>query len=216
MKGIIFDLDGTMVDNMLVHHQAWQRKLKALGLDLTMEEVRQQIHGVNEEILLRLFGNRFTAEQRSQFAWEKEAEYRKIFKPTLQLITGLKEYLNHLHQLNIPLGIGSAAPKENVDFVIDNLNIRDYFKAVLHAGDVIKGKPDPEIYIKVAETMNVPVSKCLVFEDSPTGVEAANRAGCPVVVVTTSHKESEFERFTNVIRFIDNFSSPDLLHVAEY
>lgn len=78
-RAFIFDMDGTMVDNMMVHHRAWQRKLAALGLDLTLEEVRQSIHGINEEILGRLFGDRFSPEERHRIAWEKEAEYRDIF-----------------------------------------------------------------------------------------------------------------------------------------
>ncbi len=81
MKGIIFDMDGTMVDNMMVHHRAWQRKLAQLGLDMTLEEVMESIHGVNTEILARLFGDRFTPEDCKRIAWEKEYEYRQIFLP---------------------------------------------------------------------------------------------------------------------------------------
>ena len=96
MKGIIFDLDGTMVDNMMVHHQAWQRKLSALGLDMTLEEVMDQIHGINEEIVARLFGDRFNREQRDRISWEKEFEYRQLFKENLQLISGLREFFLQL------------------------------------------------------------------------------------------------------------------------
>ena len=81
MKGIIFDLDGTMVDNMMIHHRAWQQKLKELGMVLSLSEVMLKVHGVNEEILERLFGDKFTPEQRIVFSREKEAEYRNIFKP---------------------------------------------------------------------------------------------------------------------------------------
>lgn len=211
MKGIIFDLDGTMVDNMMVHHRAWQQKLKELGLDLTLEEVRQQIHGINEEILFRLFGDKYTAGERARFAWEKEESYRQIYKPSLQLIKGLPAFLQQLKQMDIPLGIGSAAPRENVDFILDNLALRSYFKITLHAGDVLKGKPDPEIYERVAGAMGVPVSGCLVFEDSPTGVEAAMRAGSPVVVITTTHAQHEFAHFSNVIAFISDYTSPTLM-----
>jgi len=202
-KGVIFDLDGTMVDNMMVHHKAWQRKLKSMGLDFTLEQVREQIHDVNEEILKRLFGDRFTAAERSQHAADKEAEYRSIYKP--ELIKGLPALLASLKSQDIPMGIGSAAPRENVDFVLDHLAVRDYFKVVLHAGDVVKGKPDPEIYVKAAEKLNVPVDQCVIFEDSPTGAEAASRAGSAVIIVTTSHSENEFARFPNVVKFIKDY-----------
>lgn len=211
MKGVIFDLDGTMVDNMMVHHRAWQRKLKELGLDLTLEEVREQIHGINEEILKRLFGERFTDEQRSQYATEKEEEYRRIYKSGLKLIDGLPEFLIDLKRNNIPMAIASAAPAENVDFVLDNLNLRDYFSAVFHAGDVSKGKPDPEIFLRAAAGLNLAPAQCLVFEDSPTGAEAAKRAGIPLVIITTTHPEAEFNKFPNVIKFIRNFKDISLV-----
>jgi beta-phosphoglucomutase len=210
MKGIIFDLDGTMVDNMMIHHRAWQRKLKELGMDLTLPEVMQKVHGVNEEILERLFGDRFTHEERVGFSREKEAEYRIIFKPELKLIAGLHEFLLTLKENNIPLGIGSAAPPENVDFVLDSLGIRHFFKIVLHARNVSAGKPHPEIYLKVADGLGLPIKDCLIFEDSPVGVEAARRAGSSAIVITTTHLEEEFKEFPNVLKFISDYMGMDI------
>lgn len=216
MKGIIFDLDGTMVDNMMTHHRAWQRKLSALGLDLTLEEVMDQIHGINEEIIERLFGDRFNREQRDRISWEKEFEYRQIFKENLQLISGLSEFLLHLKQAGTPLAVGTAAPPENVDFVLDNLNVRQFFKSVLHSGNVTKGKPDPEIFLRSAENIGVPIEDCVVFEDSVVGVQTALNSGCSVVVITTTHNKEEFLHFPHVIRFIKNYEGlhfNDLLKV---
>jgi beta-phosphoglucomutase family hydrolase len=209
MKGVIFDLDGTMVDNMMVHHRAWQRKLKELGLDMTLEEVREQIHGINEEIFIRLFGNRFTTAERKQLAYEKEEAYRAIYKSEIKLIKGLAGFLESLHEMGVPMAIGSAAPAENVDFVLDTLNIRNYFSAVFHAGDVEKGKPDPEIYLKCAAGLNLSPGECIVFEDSPTGAQAAISAGCRLVIVTTTHPEPEFSKFPKVDKFIADFSEID-------
>ena len=213
MRAFIFDLDGTMVDNMMVHHHAWQKKLKSLGLDLSIEETRQKVHGINEEILERLFGDRFSPEERRQLSFEKEFEYREMFKNDLKLIVGLEDLLNQLKQDNKLLAIGSAAPPENVDFVLDGTNIRHYFDVVLHAKDVRRGKPDPEIYLKIADKLGVFPENCVVFEDSPTGAEAAHRAQMKTVIITTTHLESEFERFPNVLKFITNYStgSRDLL-----
>ncbi len=205
MKGIIFDMDGTMVDNMMVHHRAWQKKLAELGLEMSLEEVQEKIHGVNTEILEGLFGDRFTPEERRQIAWEKEAAYREIFFPELKLVDGLAEFLEEIRQAGIPMAVGSAAPPENVDFVLDNLNLRSYFKAVFHAGNVQKGKPDPEVYELAAAGMGVPLTDCLIFEDSVTGAETIRRAGCPAVIITTTHQEEEFRHFTHILRFIKDF-----------
>lgn len=206
IQGFIFDMDGTMVDNMMVHHRAWQRKLAENGLELTLEEVREQIHGINEEIIERLFGDRFTPEQRHRIAWEKEAAYREIFLAELKLIDGLDRFLKEAHALGIPMGIGTAAPRENVDFVLDNLGLRPYFKAIFDARMVTKGKPDPEVFLKVAEALQLKPENCLVFEDSPTGAEASRRAGMTAIILTTTHTPGEFARFDHVLQLIPDFS----------
>lgn len=206
IKGFIFDMDGTMVDNMMIHHRAWHRKLSELGLELTLEEVRQQIHGINEEILERLFGNRYSLQERRLISQEKEQAYRDIFLPELKLVDGLSEFLKQAHDTDIVMGIATAAPIENVNFVLDHLNIRSYFKAITHAGLVSKGKPDPEVLEKVAVGMNLPLKNCLVFEDSPVGAETALRAECPVYIITTSHSKDEFMKFSNIRGFIKDFT----------
>lgn len=210
-KGFIFDMDGTMVDNMMVHHRAWQRKLAELGLEMSLEEVKENIHGINEEILERIFGDRFTPEQRRRIAWEKEAAYREIFLPELRLINGLPAFLEKAKAAGIPMAIGTAAPTENVDFVLDNLDLRPYFMGIFDARSVTKGKPDPEIFEKAAASMGLSAAECLIFEDSVTGAEAARRAGANSVIVTTTHAREEFAHFENIVRFIDDFEGLELV-----
>lgn len=209
-KGFIFDMDGTMVDNMMVHHRAWQRKLAELGLELSLEEVKENIHGINEEILERIFGDRFTPAERRQIAWEKEAAYREIFLPELRLISGLPMFLEKAKMAGTPMAIGTAAPTENVDFVMNNLNLRPYFTGVFDAKDVTKGKPDPEIFEKAADSMGISAAECLIFEDSVTGAEAAKRAGAKAVIVTSTHAREEFAHFKNIVRFIEDFEGLEL------
>ena len=204
-KGIIFDMDGTMVDNMMVHHRAWQQKLSELGLELSLDEVKEKIHGINEEILGRLFGDRFTPEQRRRISWEKEAAYREIFLPELRLIPGLPLFLEKIRSAGIPMAVGTAAPPENVDFVMDHLNLRSYFTGVFHAGTVSRGKPDPEIFEKAAASMGLAASECLIFEDSVTGAEAARRADARAVILTTTHAREEFDRFDHILRFLADY-----------
>lgn len=211
IEGVIFDMDGTMVDNMMVHHRAWQRILAKYGIDLPLEDVKERIHGINEEILEREFGDRFSPVERKAVADEKEATYRQIFKPELKLLEGLPDFFNYLDELQIPFGIGTAAPGPNADFVLDELALRPRFKTIVHAGHVSKGKPNPEVFEKAAAGIGVPLEKCIVFEDSPTGAEAASRGGALSIIVTTTHEPQEFSHLNNILKFIENFKGLTLL-----
>jgi beta-phosphoglucomutase family hydrolase len=216
INGFIFDMDGTMVDNMMIHHKAWQIKLKELGLELSLEEVRQTIHGKNEEILARLFGEKYTPEQRKQFADEKEAAYREVSKQDLHAIKGLENFLKEAHFAKIPMGIGTAAPPENVAFGLEKLQLGNYFSSVVDASQVSKGKPDPEVFLRVAHRIHVTIEQCLVFEDSPVGVATALNAGCNVVVITSTHTPEEFAHFPNVKKFISDYSEISLQEALNF
>ncbi|MFN4254358.1 MAG: HAD family hydrolase, partial [Saprospiraceae bacterium] len=207
--------DGTMVDNMMTHHRGWQMTLKNYGLDLTLAEVVATCHGKNVEIIERLFPGRYSAEERERISFEKESWYRAIFLPELKLVAGLPELLETAHAAQIPMGIGTAAPKANVDFVLDNLGIRHYFEAILHADDVAKGKPDPEVFFKVADKLGVPPGDCLVFEDSPTGAKTALNAGMKAVILTTTHRAEEFAGIASVLRCVPDFTKVDILETLE-
>jgi len=203
---VIFDMDGTMIDNMMVHHRAWQKKLQELGLDFSIEEVMEKVHGINEEIMERLFGDRFTPQERKFHAFDKEARYRQIYKDSLELLNGLPEFLNYLKSKNKHLAIGSAAPPENIDFVLDNLKIRSLFDVVMDSSDVEMGKPNPEIYLNIMEELRVKPKDCLIFEDSVVGAEAAINSGANTIVVTTTHRKEEFSHLSSIVGFITDFS----------
>ncbi len=206
-KALIFDMDGTMIDNMMVHHRAWQRKLKTLGLDLTIEEVMRDIHGVNDEIIKRLFGDRFTDAEVKQIAWEKEAEYRDLYADNAALVPGLEDFLKEAKALGIPMGIGTAAPGENVDFIMDALNLHDYFSVVVHADHVKKGKPNPEVFEKVALGLDIPLHDCVIFEDSPTGAKAAQNGDSQSIIFTSTHNQEDFEGIGAIAAFLPDFTS---------
>ena len=203
-------MDGTMIDNMMIHHRAWQKKLAALGLEMSMEEVMEKIHGVNIEILERLFGDRFSPEERIQISKEKEDAYREIYAPDLKLISGLKPFLLEIQAAGIPMAIGTAAPPDNAFFVIDQLNLRPFFKGIFHSDDVKKGKPDPEIFELAAASMDLDVKDCVVFEDSIAGAATAQNAGCPAVIITTTHQASEFQHFPHILHFMKDYQDFNL------
>lgn len=209
-KAFIFDLNGTMIDDMEYHSKAWYHILNnELHVGLSREEVKSQMYGKNSELLIRVFGpDRFTPEQMYELSMEKEKRYQQAFLPHLMLIPGLDEFLEKAGEQQIQMAIGSAAIPFNIDFVIDNLNIRHYFNALISADDVHTSKPNPETFLKAASVLDVEPDLCLVFEDNPKGVESALNAGMPCVVITTMHKQEDFEMYPNVLAFIKDYNDP--------
>jgi beta-phosphoglucomutase len=208
MRAFIFDLNGTMINDMEFHTRAWQHLMNHdLGGNFTWDEVKAQMYGKNPEVLVRMFGAfRFTEEEMKELSFEKERRYQHEYLPQLALLPGLAELLERAHEAGIVMGIGSAAIPFNIDFVLDNLNIRHYFKAIVSADDVSISKPHPETYLRVAELLLVPPTDCLVFEDVPKGAEAALNAGMQAVILTTTHQQDEFENLPNVIHFANDFT----------
>jgi beta-phosphoglucomutase len=207
MKAFIFDLNGTMINDMEYHTRAWLNLLnQQLGGSFTWDEVKKQMYGKNPEVLVRMFGpERFTLEEMNRLSYEKEQRYQEEFFPALQLLPGLHDFLEKAYSKGIPMAIGSAAIPFNIDFVLDNLNIRHYFKAIVSADDVLLSKPHPETYLKAAELLNVTPTDCVVYEDVPKGAEAAANAGMQAVILTTTHEQHEFEKLPNVIHFAHDF-----------
>ncbi|QIL77473.1 HAD family hydrolase [Hymenobacter sp. HDW8] len=210
MKAFIFDLNGTMIHDMEYHTRSWQSLLNNdLGGNFTWDEVKTQMYGKNQELLVRVFGpDKFTAAEMESLSLEKEKRYQQEYGPHLQLLPGLPEFLAAAHQRGIPMAIGSAAIPFNIDFVLDNLNIRHYFTAVVSAADVTLSKPHPETFLKAAEQLGAAPADCLVFEDVPKGVEAAKNAEMKAVVLTTTHEELEFADLHNVLHFAADFHDP--------
>jgi beta-phosphoglucomutase len=216
-KAFIFDMNGTMIDDMAYHTVAWHKILNDdLGANLTEAAVKKEMYGKNSEVLVRVFGEgKFTPEEMDKLSIEKEKRYQSAYRPHLQLIPGLAEFLQQAYELKIPMAIGSAAILFNIDFVLDNLNIRHYFTAIVSADDVAVSKPHPETFLKAARLMGVDPADCLVFEDAPKGVESAANAGMQSVVLTTMHEKDEFSEYDNITRFIKDYAgiNPDALLV---
>lgn len=206
-KAFLFDLNGTIIDDMHYHAKAWHQILtKDLGADLTWEEVKVQMYGKNEEVLARIFGeNYFSDEEVERLSSEKEKYYQEAYKPHLELINGLHDFLEEAASQPVKMAIATAAIAGNIDFVVDNLNIRQYFDAFVSADDVENSKPDPETFLIAAEKLQVKPEECIVFEDATKGVEAAKNAGMKCIVITTGHAKEEFEQYDNVIGFIKDY-----------
>jgi len=209
-KAFLFDLNGTIIDDMAYHIQAWHRILNALGANISLERTKEECYGKNHELLERIFPGIYTEDEKNRISLEKEEEYQQEFRPQLKFIEGFDLFLRTAHEQGIQTAIGSAAIQFNIDFVIDGLQIRHMIDAIVSAEDVQSSKPHPETFLKCAEALSVRPKDCLVFEDAPKGVEAAQNAGMDCLVITTMHGAKEFSTYKNIIGFINDYKDPQL------
>lgn len=212
-KALLFDLNGTMVDDMHYHIKAWHRISNELGAALSIEAVKAECYGKNAEVMERIFPGRFSLEEKNKISIEKEIQYRAEFKPFLKLIDGLDLFLEKAKAKGWKMAIGSAAIMSNVDFVLDGLQIRHYFDAVISADEVTNSKPDPETFLRCAAALGAEPSRCIVWEDAPKGVESALNAGMKSVVLTTMHEAHEFSQYPNILLFTNNYTHPGLQQI---
>lgn len=191
---VIFDMDGVIIDSNPFHKVALKEFVKKYGHDLNERELREKIYGrTNKEWIRNIFGE-ISPEKLHQYAQEKEALFRQLYENDIQALQGIQEFIEALESHKIPKAIGTSAPFENVEFVLQKTQLTKYFQTILDESHVDKGKPNPEIYIKVAKALGFPTEKCVVFEDSLSGVQSARDAGCKVVGVMTTHDEDELNQ----------------------
>lgn len=191
-KAAIFDMDGTMVNNMAYHKKAWRTFLSRHGVEVSEEEFRKQFSGrKNDEILEAALGRGLDPDEAAVLAEEKESMYREIYQPHIREVAGLKEALAILHKRDIKTAIATTAPAKNRAFVLNQLGLEDQFQIILGDEHVSEGKPHPEIYLATAQMLGVVPESCIVFEDSPSGVASAKQAGMTVVGILSSHTNSE-------------------------
>lgn len=211
-KAFLFDLNGTMINDMGFHLQVWNKILNEdLNAGLTLDQVKQQMYGKNHELLDRVFGKGTLSEEVIElYSQRKEELYQELYRPHLALVPGLGELFEAARESGISMAIGSAANRFNIDFVLDDLNIRSYFNAIVSAEDVFKSKPNPEVFLKGADLLGVEPESCIVFEDVPKGAEAALNAGMKAVIITTTHTAEEFAHYPNVLFFISDYNDSRL------
>ncbi|MGK7393629.1 MAG: HAD family hydrolase [Candidatus Cyclobacteriaceae bacterium M3_2C_046] len=192
MFGVIFDMDGVMVDSFRPHLKATRIFAQKHGFELSEETIRVKYFGRrNQDWMPDLFQASLSRQEIDQLAQEKEAVYREIYAPDIQPVDGLLDFLKLLKSHHIPTAVGTSAPRENLDFVLEATNTRALFDALLDDSMVNNGKPNPEIYLKAAKALNLPPTQCIVIEDSHSGIEAGKRAGARVIGITTTHCAGE-------------------------
>lgn len=198
---VLFDLDGVVADTMGYHAKAWKAFGKNHGFKITDRLLYHYFTGrVNDEILEYLFKRKLSKAELKKFIAEKENFYRKLYRPHIKPVKGLLKFLSDLKKANIKIALGTAAPKENVKFILTGTKAKKYFKHIITAEHVKLGKPNPDIYLKAAKIIKAKAKDCIVFEDAMNGIEAGRRAHMKVIAVATTHKAHELKHADMVIK----------------
>lgn len=198
IKAIIFDMDGTLVDNSPYHREAWKIFCEKYNLS-RYTELDGLFGQTNDFLLPYFFEKELNQQEIEEYANEKEAIYRDIYAPKIEPIDGLFGFLEKLKAKPLKLAVATSANKDNVDFVLNKIKVQQYFQCVVDESYVSKGKPDPEIFLVCANKLGVAPNECVVFEDSVYGVEAACKAGMKVIGLETTVKAELLKKADFVI-----------------
>ena len=186
IKGIIFDMDGTIVDSLPYHYEAWKIFFNENKVENFSEKLNEYKGGGTLDLMRTVYGNQYSKKELKKMSEDKEKIFRKIYKGEIKQILGFKKFLDELKSKDIMIGLASNAIRKNVSMIINELEIYDYFDSIICGDEVINGKPNPEMFNETIDRFNINKDECLIFEDSLEGVLAAKNSGVKVIGITSS------------------------------
>lgn len=190
-QGVVFDMDGVLIDSYEAHFMSWQQAGGAYGLEMSREQFIATFGRTSREVIRELWGDRITtAEAVAELDDRKEAAFRELIERDFPAMDGAGALIDQLHESGFHLALGSSAPPENVTAVLNRLERQHCFEAIVTGADVTKGKPHPEVFLIAAARLGLAPERCLVIEDAPAGIEAAHAAGMPSVAVASTGRNA--------------------------
>jgi len=196
-KAVLWDMDGVLADTSQLHFEMWERVLTEQGIPFDRQKFHL-IYGLkNRDLLPYLTDKPLEPQWIEWISDQKELAFRQAL-PGLQPLPGVVDWLGRFKSLGWKQAVASSAPQENVEALVDVLDIRDYFDALVTPGD-LPGKPDPAVFIKASRLLEIPVKDCIVIEDSIPGIEAARRANMHCIAVTTTNPPEALTRADIVV-----------------
>jgi beta-phosphoglucomutase len=213
--GVIFDLDGVLVDTGWAHKQSWYDLAEKEGFSMSDEFFSSTFGMRNDQIIPMLTGGEVSSEDVARLGEWKEQRYRELIAAKLTLPHGVGELLDDLKQNGFLLAVGSSAPRANLDLVLDRVRIGDYFDACVTGEEVIEGKPAPETFLKAAMKIGLPPNCCVVVEDAVQGVEAGRAAGMAVVAVTTTRERAALSAADLIVDSLGELTAEDFVRLLK-
>ncbi len=187
VKGVIWDLDGVIVDTAPFHFEAWKKTLKEMGLPFSQEEFALIFGQRNRDVMMRVVGRALSMEEMERISGRKESLFREALRGNVRPLPGVLFWLEELKRRGYRQALATSAPRENMELMVGSLGIEGFFDEIVLADEVSAGKPDPEIFLLAAKALQLSPARCIVIEDAVAGVEAAKRAGMRCIAVATSH-----------------------------
>ena len=210
---LIFDMDGVLIDNTAYQARAFQLLFRDLGLTTNARRLLERLNGMPAtKILETVFANDVPKKQLTTYADQREFLYRTLYWEKRKEVPGLTEFLKAARTAGFKIGLGTGSGNDTIGYIIDHLNIRQYFDVVITKDDVDKGKPHADTFSFTAHKLGVPPERCVVFEDALLGEQAASKAGIRCIGVSTSLKPAQFQSPLAVIK---DFTHLTPAHVLE-
>ena len=212
ITGIIFDMDGTMVDSLPYHHEAWKIFFNENKVENFSEKLKDYKGGGTLDLMKAVYGDRYSLKELKKMSDEKEMIFRRIYKGKIKPIKGFKNFLIDIKSKNILVGLASNAIRKNVSMIINELEIYDHFDSIICGDEVINGKPNPEMFNETINRLNIDKSECLIFEDSLEGILAAKNSGIKVIGITSSSSNKVLTNAGCILSISDylNFKLADI------
>lgn len=214
-RAVIFDLDGVIVDTGPYHKQSWYDLAKKYDFQMTDQLFYDTFGMQNHEIIPRLAGHQLSDEQLKQMADWKEHRYRQLIAGSVVPMDGVIELVSELKKSGFALAIGTSAPKENLDLILENIDLRKYFDAYVIGPEVENSKPASDTFVLAAKKLCVSPGLCVVVEDAVVGVKAAKAAKMSVVAVTTTTTREKLKSADLIVESLSELNAADFKNLLK-
>ena len=212
--GVIFDMDGVLVNTGWAHRQAWHDLAEKEGLAMSDEFFRRTF-GMQNAAILPMLRPGISGNDMERLSDWKEKRYRDLVQERLELAEGAEALLRDLKRHRFRLAIGSSAPPENLDVFWNRLSLSNYFDARVTKEETTESKPSPQTFLKAAQKLGLPPACCAVVEDAVPGIQAARAAGMPVIAVTTTRSRDDLAQANHVVDSLSELGASDFLALLQ-